>query len=108
MGRTRVAVAVVFFANGAGMASWVPHIPMAQATLGLGPSVLGLALLAMGVGALVGIPLSGRASARLGSRTVVRVSALLFSPRCRCSWRRACAPGRVVRARRGERRARRR
>jgi predicted MFS family arabinose efflux permease len=78
MAGTRVAVAWIFFANGAGMASWVPHIPMVQATLGLGPSVLGLALLAMGVGALVGIPLSGRASARFGSRTVVRTTALLF------------------------------
>ena len=78
LARIRVAVAWVFFANGAGMASWVPHIPMVQAKLGLGPSVLGLALLAMGVGALVGIPLSGRASARVGSRMVVRATAVLF------------------------------
>ncbi len=76
--RARIAVACVFFANGAGLASWVPHIPMVQAKLGLGPSVLGLALLAMAVGALIGIPLSGRATARLGSRTVVAASALLF------------------------------
>jgi len=76
--RSRIAVAAVFFANGAGLASWVPHIPMVQATLGLGPSVLGLALLAMAVGALVGIPLAGRATARVGSRTIVRLVALVF------------------------------
>ena len=76
--RARLAIAYVFFANGAGLASWVPHIPMVQAKLELGPSVLGLALLAMAVGALVGIPLSGRATARLGSRTVVRASAAVF------------------------------
>jgi len=76
--RSRIAVATVFFANGAGLASWVPHIPMVQATLGLGPSVLGLALLAMAVGALVGIPLAGRATARVGSRTIVRLVALVF------------------------------
>ena len=76
--RARIAVAYVFFANGAGLATWVPHIPMVQSKLGLGPSVLGLALLGMAVGALVGIPLSGRATARFGSRTVVRASALLF------------------------------
>jgi MFS family permease len=76
--RSRIAVATVFFANGAGLASWVPHIPMVQATLGLGPSVLGLALLAMAVGALVGIPLSGWATARIGSRTIVRLVALVF------------------------------
>ena len=76
--RARRAVATVFFANGAGFASWVPHIPMVQAALGLSPSVLGAALLAMGGGALVGIPLSGRATARLGSRRVVAVTAAGF------------------------------
>jgi MFS family permease len=75
---SRIAIALVFFANGAGMASWVPHIPMVQMALGLSPSRLGMALLATAAGALVGIPISGRVSARLGSRTVVRASALLF------------------------------
>jgi predicted MFS family arabinose efflux permease len=76
--RARVAVAAVFFANGAGIASWLPHIPMVQATLALRPSVLGGALLAMAAGALVAIPISGFATARLGSRTTVRASAALF------------------------------
>jgi predicted MFS family arabinose efflux permease len=76
--RVRLAVATIFFANGAGFATWIPHIPMVQTTLGLGTSVLGFTLLAMAAGALVGIPLSGRATARFGSRTVVRTSALLF------------------------------
>ena len=76
--RSRLAVGAVFFANGAGFASWVPHIPMVQATLGLRPSVLGAALLAMGAGALVGIPLAGRAAARLGSRRVVAATAASF------------------------------
>jgi MFS family permease len=76
--RARIAVAAVFFANGAGFASWVPHIPMVQAKLDLAPSVLGLALLAMAAGALVGLRFSGWATARVGSRTVVRASALVF------------------------------
>ncbi len=74
----RLALAVVFFANGAGLASWVPHIPMVQMKLDLAPSVLGLALLSMAGGALVGIPLSGWVTARTGSRNVVRASAALF------------------------------
>ncbi len=76
--RARLAVGAVFFANGAGMASWVPHVPAVQMGLGLRPSVLGLALLAMAVGALLGIPLSGYCTARWGSRTVVRLTALAF------------------------------
>jgi MFS family permease len=74
----RRGVAAVFFANGAGLASWIPHIPMVQTTLDLSPSVLGLALLAMAIGALVGIPLSGAATARFGSRTVVRTATVVF------------------------------
>jgi predicted MFS family arabinose efflux permease len=76
--RVRVAVAAIFFANGAGFASWIPHIPMVQTALGLDTSVLGFTLVAMAAGALAGIPLSGWATARLGSRTVVRTSALVF------------------------------
>jgi MFS family permease len=76
--RARVALAAIFFANGAGFASWVPHVPMVQAKLGLDPSVLGLALLAMAAGALGGIRVSGWATARVGSRTVVATSALVF------------------------------
>jgi predicted MFS family arabinose efflux permease len=76
--RARIAVSAVFFANGAGFASWVPHIPAVQAGLALPASTLGAALLAMAAGALVGIPLSGLATSRIGSRGVVRASALLF------------------------------
>lgn len=76
--RARIAVGTVFFANGAGMASWLPHVPTVQMGLGLRPSVLGLALLAMAAGALVGIPLSGYCTARVGSRMVVRCTALAF------------------------------
>ena len=76
--RAQRAVFAIFFANGAGLASWVPHVPVVQASLGLRPSVLGLALLAMAVGALVGIPLAGRVAARVGSRAVVRASAVGF------------------------------
>jgi len=76
--RARLAVAAVFFANGAGFASLVPHVPSVQSALDLRPSVLGLALLAMAAGALCGIPLSGACSARFGSRAVVHITATAF------------------------------
>lgn len=74
----RLAVATVFFVNGAVLASWVPHIPMVQMKLALSPAVLGFALLGMAAGALMGIPLAGWWIPRVGSRMVVRVSAIVF------------------------------
>src|SRR6266436_5351931 len=74
----RVALATVFFVNGAVLASWVPHIPMVQMKLDLSPAVLGFALLGMAAGALLAIPLAGWAIPRVGSRLVVRSSAAVF------------------------------
>jgi predicted MFS family arabinose efflux permease len=76
--RVPVAVATVFLANGAGLASWLPHIPTVQAALGLGPAALGVALLGMAAGALLGIPLAGLLIPRVGSRAVLAASALVF------------------------------
>ena len=60
----RLATGWVFFANGAALGSWVPHIPDAKHALGLSDSVLGFALLGMAVGSLVGLPISGVLTSR--------------------------------------------
>jgi predicted MFS family arabinose efflux permease len=77
--RARIAVAAIFFLNGAGVASWVVRIPAVQERLGLTPGVLGLALLGGAVGALVAMPLAGRWVVRRGSGPVTRVTALGFA-----------------------------
>jgi MFS family permease len=74
--RARIAVACVFLSNGAAVGSWVPHIPDVQSALELSNGVLGLALLAVAAGSLVGLPTAGALAGRVGSRIVVRVSAL--------------------------------
>ncbi len=79
----RLATGWVFFANGAALGSWVPHIPDAKHALGLSDSVLGFALLGMAVGSLVGLPISGVLSSRFGSRktaTVAIFALLLATP----------------------------
>jgi MFS family permease len=76
--RARWAVAAVFLANGMVIGSWAAHIPLAEARLGIGHASLGLALLAMAVGALFAMPLTGAFIARLGSAKVTRVSTLVF------------------------------
>jgi MFS family permease len=72
----RVAVAVLFFLNGAIFASWVTRLPAVQARLLLTSGELGLALLGTAAGALVAMNLSGYLSARFGSRSVTTMAAL--------------------------------
>src|ERR1051325_3739328 len=72
----RIAIGWVFFANGAALGSWVPHIPDAKHALGLGDGVLGLALLGMAAGSLIGLPLSGVLTSRFGSRKTVTTAIL--------------------------------
>ncbi len=75
----RVAVLGVFALNGFALANWFVRIPAIQDELGLGEGLLGLALLAAAVGALVSMPLTGALVSRLGSRRVVGVTALSLS-----------------------------
>jgi MFS family permease len=75
-----VAGYVVFAANGLLYASWATRIPDVRDRLGVGPAVLGLALLSMAAGSLVSMPLTGRACRRWGSRAVTTVCAVVASP----------------------------
>ncbi len=78
--RARVAVSAAFMAGGIVIGSWAPHIPLVKDRLGLGPGLLGTALLAMAVGAVVAMPTTGFLIARFGSAPVTRVAALAFVP----------------------------
>jgi MFS family permease len=69
-GRAALALAVVFFANGAAFASWIPRIPELQAGLELSNAALGLVLAGGGAGGLFGTVLSPVLLRRVGSRPV--------------------------------------
>lgn len=75
----RFAVALLFFLNGATLATWATRIPFVQARLALRPAELGVALLGTAVGALVAMNLSGYLSARFGSRSVTIIASLCLS-----------------------------
>lgn len=77
--RARVATAAVFFLNGVGVASWVVRIPDVQRRLALSPGLLGTVLLGAAAGALVTMPLAGRAVTRRGSRPVTRAGVVGFA-----------------------------
>ena len=75
----RVAVLGVFSVNGFVLANWFVRIPAIQRDLSLSEGMLGLALLAAAVGALVSMPITGALTSRFGSRRVVGITALMLS-----------------------------
>jgi fucose permease len=75
MGRTRLAVSVLFFVNGAVLASWLPHIPAVKARLTSGDGELGLLLLAMAAGAVIALPTAGWLIGLAGSRLMSALAA---------------------------------
>jgi MFS family permease len=70
----RAAITAVFFVNGALFASWASRIPALSDRAGATTGVLGLALLAPAVGALVAMPFVGRLLPGRSSRTFCRVA----------------------------------
>src|SRR5262245_2714795 len=60
----RRAISLCFLLNGFLFANWVSRIPAVQARLGLAPGELGLALLALGLGAVLAMPLAGWCAGR--------------------------------------------
>ena len=77
--RAQTATWLTFFVNGLIMALWVLGIPTVRDHLQLTPGVLGLALLAIPVGSLVSMPLTGGWVHRWGSRRVTYAAGLLLA-----------------------------
>ena len=74
--RAQLAVAAIFFVNGAMFANWVARVPAVKDHVGAGAGALGLALLGLAGGSLVTMPLAGRLCERIGSRTAALASGL--------------------------------
>jgi fucose permease len=72
----RVAVATLFFVNGALFAGWVTRVPDVRDRIGAGEAELGLALLGVAAGSLLSMPVAGWASARWGARPVAAAGGL--------------------------------
>jgi MFS family permease len=72
--KPRLAIAVVFFVDGALFATWVSRIPALATATHAGNGALGLALLAPAVGALIVMPLIGRHLPGRSSRSFCQVS----------------------------------
>jgi MFS family permease len=70
MRATRLAIGLVFLADGLMLGSWAARVPAVQRQADLSNPRLGLALFAMSLGALVSMPVAGWAGERSGSRRI--------------------------------------
>ncbi|MDO5712497.1 MAG: MFS transporter, partial [Micrococcales bacterium] len=71
--RAKVATSIAFILNGWTFATWASRIPDVRTALELTPGDLGLLLLFGAAGSLVGLPLAGWVSSRIGTRATVLV-----------------------------------
>ena len=65
-----------FFVAGFALACWAPMVPYAQARLQADPAMLGTILFCLGLGSILGMPLAGMLSPRIGTRPVILAGAV--------------------------------
>lgn len=75
----RAAVSAMFLMNGFVIGSWAPLVPELAGRHGLTESAVGLLILALGLGSLIVMPVSGALIARIGALPILRVTCLLVS-----------------------------
>jgi len=71
------ATRAVFFLPGFATAAWAPLVPYARNRTGLDEASLGLALLCLGTGSMLAMPLAGALAARVGCRRVLLLTLML-------------------------------
>ena len=74
----RIAVAYMFFINGAVGGNWVTRIPALMDKLGLSVTMLAYAFFAAPLGAILAMPLVGPLVTKFGSRRTTRISFFLW------------------------------
>jgi fucose permease len=75
--RATLAVTVMFALNGAAFATFASRLPDVKTLLDLSAAGLGLFLISGSIGSVIGLPMSGWVTGRLGSQVAVRSAALL-------------------------------
>jgi MFS family permease len=75
----RLAVSLFYFAQGLCFASWASRIPDLKSAMHLSDAALGSVLLALPLGQLVTMPLSGRLTTSFGSRRMLTIATPLYA-----------------------------
>ena len=76
---SRLSISAFFFIAGLCFASWASRIPDIKVQLQLSDAGLGVVLLALPVGLMISLPLSGWLVTLFGSRRIVLLSSLLYA-----------------------------
>ena len=76
----RLAVSLMFLANGFVVGSWAPKIPEFAARLDLDESALGLMIMCFGIGSLCAMPAVGAMISKNGSRRIMLLVASAMIP----------------------------
>ncbi|MFC8178829.1 MFS transporter [Rhodococcus sp. NPDC057297] len=77
--RERTAVFGVFVSFGLVLGTWAAHLPSVKGTIGASSSSMGVILLVLGVGAVLGMQVTGYAVDRYGSGPVAVIGAAVMS-----------------------------
>ena len=77
--RVRLAISLFYFGQGVVFASWASRIPDLKSTLQLSDAALGSILLALPLGQLLTMPVSGRLTTIFGSRRMLTIGAPLYA-----------------------------
>ncbi|MEJ7769203.1 MAG: MFS transporter [Chitinophagaceae bacterium] len=78
LNRIRIAVSLFYFGQGIAFASWASRIPDIKYRLHLSDAALGSVLLALPLGQLCTMPVSGKLVTHFGSRKVITIAATLY------------------------------
>lgn len=77
--KVRWAVSIFYFGQGICFASWASRIPDLKTVLQLSDAQLGSVLLALPLGQMLTMPISGRLTAKYGSRRMLTIGAPLYA-----------------------------
>lgn len=76
--RQQYATRAAFFVAGFTMSAWAPLIPFAKDRTGANEAMLGLLLLCLGLGSIIGMPMTGALVNRFGCRRVIISAGLMI------------------------------
>ncbi len=77
--RVRLAISLFYFGQGIVFASWASRIPDLKSALQLSDAELGSILLALPLGQLVTMPISGQLTTKFGSRRMLTLATPLYA-----------------------------